>query len=98
MAKNFLTMFDSEVNAPIAITEHGKRKTISKGAATVKLFVNMALAGNLKALPIFLNEMRRRDARLNDRKAESASLPPQLTSEEAEKIYREMLKNARPSE
>jgi hypothetical protein len=57
-AKNFTTVFEEELCAPIEVTENGKRKRISKRQAIVKQTVNKAVAGDPKATSILLNEAR----------------------------------------
>jgi hypothetical protein len=63
-AKNFATALAEELDAPITATENGKRKTISKREALAKQLVNKAIAGDAKAIPLLLNEMRLRETSL----------------------------------
>lgn len=47
---NFLTAIERELNEPVVITEGGRRKSISKMAASAKQLVNRAATGDLRAL------------------------------------------------
>jgi hypothetical protein len=55
-SKNFTTVFEEELRAPIEVTENGKRKRISKRQAIVKQTVNRAASGDPKATSILLTE------------------------------------------
>lgn len=99
-AKNFTTVLEDELKAPIPVTENKKRKRISKREAIAKQLVNKAVSGDLRAIQTVMNETRLR---------ESTSAPPEqppgenidaasLTTEEAARIYAEMLKKAKPDE
>ncbi|MGO9303042.1 MAG: DUF5681 domain-containing protein [Candidatus Korobacteraceae bacterium] len=57
-SKNFGTVFAEELRTPIEVTEHGKRKRISKRQAIVKQAVNKAVTGDPKATAVVLNEAR----------------------------------------
>lgn len=99
-SKNFNTVWEAELKSLIPITEKGQRKMISKIEAIVKQLITKAAAGDLRALLIFLNEFRRHEGLMdhprNGDPAISALVP--MTFEEAEKAYREAIKNARPAE
>ena len=73
-AKNFATALEDELAARVLITENGKRRTISKRQAIAKQIVNKAASGDLKAIPVVLNETRLREEGL------SVSFPSQIFS------------------
>jgi hypothetical protein len=56
--RNFATEIQEELNTRVAITENGKRKTITKRKAVAKQLVNKAASGDQKAIPVLLNETR----------------------------------------
>ncbi len=60
-AKNFATALEDELRAPVTVTENGRRKRISKGQVIAKHIVNKAASGDLKAIPLLLNEIRYRE-------------------------------------
>jgi hypothetical protein len=57
-ARNFATALTEELNARVVVTENGRRRRISKREAVAKQLVNKAAAGDLKAIPVLLNETR----------------------------------------
>jgi Family of unknown function (DUF5681) len=59
-AKNFATAIEEELQAQVVVTENGKRKRISKRQVIAKHLVNKAASGDLKAIPLLLNEIRPR--------------------------------------
>jgi hypothetical protein len=61
--KNFATEIQSELNTRVAITENGRRKTITKRKAVAKQLVNKAAGGDPKAIPVLLNQERERETR-----------------------------------
>jgi len=60
-AKNFATAIEEELQARVIVTENGKRKRISKREVIAKHLVNKAASGELKAIPLLLNETRLRE-------------------------------------
>jgi hypothetical protein len=60
-AKNFATAIEEELQARVIVTENGKRKRISKREVIAKHLVNKAASGDLKAIPLLLNETRLRE-------------------------------------
>jgi hypothetical protein len=60
--KNFATEIQDELNMRVPITEYGRRKKITKRKAVAKQLVNKAAAGDPKAIPVLLNEMRPHEA------------------------------------
>jgi hypothetical protein len=60
-AKNFATAIEDELQARIPVTENGERKQISKLQVIAKHLVNKAAGGDLKAIPLLLNETRLRE-------------------------------------
>jgi uncharacterized protein DUF5681 len=57
-AKNFATAIEQELKSRVIITENGRRKRISKREVIAKHLVNKAAGGDLKAIPLLLNEAR----------------------------------------
>src|SRR5205085_661031 len=62
-AKNFATALEQELKSLVTITENGRRKRASKGELVVKHLVNKSAAGDLKAIPLLLNEIRARESK-----------------------------------
>src|SRR5437868_3298128 len=60
-AKNFATALEEELNARLTVTENGRRRRISKREVIAKHLVNKAASGDLKAIPLLLNETRARE-------------------------------------
>jgi hypothetical protein len=60
-AKNFATALEQELNSRITVTENGRRRRISKREVIAKHLVNKAASGDLKAIPLLLNEARARE-------------------------------------
>jgi hypothetical protein len=58
-SRNFATAFQAELKKHVPITEEGKRKRITKTEAIAKRLIDQGAAGDLKAIPIVLNEARR---------------------------------------
>jgi hypothetical protein len=57
-AKNFGTAIEDELRARVTVTENGKRRRVSKREVIAKRLVNRAAEGDLRALPLLLNEAR----------------------------------------
>jgi Family of unknown function (DUF5681) len=57
-SKNLATSLRAELRRRVTVTEDGRRKMIGKQEAVAKQLVNKAAAGDLKAIPVLLNEMR----------------------------------------
>ena len=57
-AKNFSTAIEDELRARVTVTENGKRRKASKREVIAKRLVNRAVDGDLRALPLLLNEAR----------------------------------------
>lgn len=58
-AKNFDTALSKELRAHVEITEHGRRRKITKREAIAKQVVNKAAGGDAKFVPMLLMEVRR---------------------------------------
>jgi hypothetical protein len=56
--KNLRTEIEEELRKKITTQENGLRKKITKSRAIAKQLVNQNVTGNLKTLPILLNETR----------------------------------------
>lgn len=94
-SKNVSTIMDKEANALVTITEQGRRKMLSKIEIGIKHLVNKAASGDLKALLILIDELRRFETTADSPTAESGAHSPSLTIDEAERLYQEALKNAK---
>jgi len=57
-AKNFATAIEQELDTRVTVTENGRRRRISKREVIAKHLVNKAAGGDLKAIPLLLNEAR----------------------------------------
>jgi Family of unknown function (DUF5681) len=60
-AKNFATALEVELRATVPVTENGRRRRLSKRQVIAKQLVNRATEGDLKAMPLLLNEVRPRE-------------------------------------
>jgi hypothetical protein len=76
-AKNFATVFEEELRAPIEVTENGRRKRISKRQAIAKQHINKAVAGDPKAAVIVLNEVRLHESQNQPPVAQNAFVSPE---------------------
>jgi hypothetical protein len=63
--KNRITIFNQALNERVVVTEHGKRKNITKQEAIFKQLVNKAASGDHRAAQLVINEIRELEARLN---------------------------------
>jgi hypothetical protein len=100
-AKNRSTLVEKALDAPIIVTENGRKKEITKWEAAVIQQVNKAAAGDRHAFKI-VDEMR---GRYEKNKATDAQKPLELpvsteslTEEETAKLYAEALKKAKSNE
>ena len=57
-AKNFVTAIEDELRARVTVTENGRRKRVTKRQVIAKRLVNRAAEGDLRAIPLLLNEAR----------------------------------------
>jgi hypothetical protein len=57
-AKNFAIAIGQELDSRVTVTENGRRRRISKREVIAKHLVNKAASGDLKAIPLLLNEAR----------------------------------------
>ncbi len=73
-SKNFLTLLEQELAQTVVVTEHGKKKTITRLQAMVKRLVAGALNGDPKGL-MTLVELLRRSGKFEGTEPESL-LPP----------------------
>jgi hypothetical protein len=60
-AKNFAVAIEQELVTRVTVTENGRRRRISKREVIAKHLVNKAASGDLKAIPLLLNEARARE-------------------------------------
>lgn len=68
-SRNFSTLLHDELNVKIPITENGNRRKITKQEAMVKQLANKGAAGDLKAIPLVMNEIRLREGLLGAEQA-----------------------------
>jgi Family of unknown function (DUF5681) len=92
-SKNFTTVIEEELRAPIEVTENGKRKRISKRQAIVKQTVNKAASGDSKATALLLNE-----ARINESQNPSAATPVLVVGPEDQVVMENIMRRIRNSE
>jgi hypothetical protein len=57
-AQNFVTAIEDELRARVTVTENGRRKRVTKREVIAKRLVNRAAEGDLRAIPLLLNEAR----------------------------------------
>jgi hypothetical protein len=57
-AKNFGTAIEDALRARVTVTENGKRRRLSMRQVIAKRLVNRAADGDLRAVPVLLNEAR----------------------------------------
>jgi hypothetical protein len=65
-SKNLSTLLDDALNESVVVSEHGKRKRITKRVAVLKHLVNKAASGNHRAIQLLLSEMRWVEGREQD--------------------------------
>ena len=65
-AKNFAVAIEQELITRVTVTENGRRRRISKREVIAKHLVNKAASGDLKAIPLLLNEARAHQSNLAD--------------------------------
>jgi len=97
-SKNVSTIIGKEANSLVSITEQGRSKTLSKIEIGIKHLANKAASGDLKALLILIEELRRFESVTISQPDKDEASPQPLTAEEAARLYQEALKNAKPAE
>ena len=65
-AKNFAVAIEQELVTRVTVTENGRRRRISKREVIAKHLVNKAASGDLKAIPLLLNEAQAHQGNLAD--------------------------------
>ena len=65
-AKSFAVAIEQELVTRVTVTENGRRRRISKREVIAKHLVNKAASGDLKAIPLLLNEARALQGNLAD--------------------------------
>lgn len=85
-AKNLTTVIGETLAERVAVTENGRRRKITKLAATCKQLVNKALSGDLRAMRLLLEFVRVIDARTES----SAVEEPGLLEQADKEIMREL--------
>jgi hypothetical protein len=87
---NFATALQRELKARVPVTEDGKRKKITKREAVAKQLVNKAAAGDPKAIPILLSEVRGYES-----SAAAVNLPMEITTSEDQAVMQNIIKRIR---
>jgi hypothetical protein len=93
-SRNFLTVFDRELNTRIEVSDNGKRRRITKREAIVKQTVNKAAAGDLKATNTLLNEIRYHEIANQP----SSACHPELTATADLTVMKNILERIRQSQ
>jgi hypothetical protein len=88
-SKNLSTLLDDALNESVVVSEHGKRKRITKRVAVLKHLVNKAASGNHRAIQLLLSEMRWVEGREQD------STPRQLFDEADREVIRQLYERFR---
>jgi hypothetical protein len=86
-AKNRTTIFNQVLNERVVVTEHGKRKSITKREAIFKQLVNKAAAGDHRAAQLVINEMRAIEAALG-----STEIGREIIDEADQQVFQSFLK------
>ena len=71
-SKNLSSQYLAEVNAPIPITENGKRRLVSKLGAAIKQQVTKGAAGDLRAVQQILDRVSGIETKLDQKSSEAA--------------------------
>lgn len=71
-SKNFVKAVQKELDSPVAIIEHSKRRTISKQDAVIKQLVNKAATGDPRAIALLLKALGSEERSGADHAAEGA--------------------------
>ena len=87
-AKNLGTLVTEALDAKVAVTEHGKRRKITKGEAIIAQLVNRSAQADLKAMQLLLGLMQ--DI---ERRGEQTAEPATLS--EADRQVLEFIRNRR---
>ena len=66
-SRNFSTLLHDELNVKIPITENGNRRKITKREAMIKQLVNKVANGDLRAIPLVMNEIKLQEGATSDR-------------------------------
>jgi hypothetical protein len=91
-AKNFATAIEQELTSRITVTENGRRRRISKREVIAKHLVNKAASGDLKAIPLVLNEARAGQSHLAQAAADGV-----FDSSEDQKVFDGIIARIRSS-
>ncbi len=66
-SKNISTILEQELEQRVVIRENGRQRNITKRRATMKQFVNKAIAGDPRALQLLINYLRDLEVNAKDR-------------------------------
>ena len=88
-SRNFSTLMRDELNVKIPIIENGHRRKITKQEAMAKQLANKGAAGDLKAIPMVMTEIRLREGLSGADQSEFVREEDQLVMENILKRIRE---------
>lgn len=86
-ARNRTTILNQTLHERVVVTEHGKRKSITKQEAIFKQLVNKAAAGDHRAAQLVINEMRELESRLS-----STETGRDIVDEADQQVFQNFLK------
>ena len=66
-SKNISTILEQELEQRVVIRENGRQRKVTKRRASMKQFVNKAIAGDHRALQLLINYLRDREVNAKDR-------------------------------
>ena len=66
-SKNISTILEQELEQRVVIRENGKQRRVTKRRASMKQFVNKAIAGDPRALQLLINYLRELELNLPNR-------------------------------
>jgi hypothetical protein len=89
-SRNFASEFRDELKRPVAVTEDGRRRRITKRKAMAKQLINKAVGGDAKFMPMALNEIHNLE-----KVAGASSTPPVAMAHEDEIVVESIIRRIR---
>jgi Family of unknown function (DUF5681) len=86
-ARNRTTILNQTLNERVIVTEHGRRKSITKQEAIFKQLVNKAAAGDHRAAQLVIGEIRALEATLS-----STEIGREIIDEADQQVFDNFLK------
>jgi len=86
-ARNRTTILNQTLSERVVVTEHAKRRSITKQEAIFKQLVNKAAAGDHRAAQLVINEMREIESLLN-----STETGREIIDESDQQVFQNLLK------